>query len=259
LWLLILSTGVGGTSWAQQVPGPGNVSGRWVGPFRSDNFNCVITLDINQSGTELTGFSYTDFRNDAGETMHGVASITGSLGTNRQVMISEDALIDTVLIPGISIVLTDFRLELSANGTELIGYFYTAKKPASRKTYLTLKRSYELPSLKENKAYFEPASSDLPPGERAKVDRLAEVMKADPSLKVELMGFTDFSKNFAKLKALAEARARAVSIRLQKQGVDPRRITVGGYGYQTPEDAATDYNKAGDPRNRRVEFRLHRN
>jgi outer membrane protein OmpA-like peptidoglycan-associated protein len=257
LWVLCLMVAVGQVQ-AQEAVSNTHLSGQWVGLFSDDGFDCVVTTYINQHGTEFTGISYADFRNKAGQTMHGTASVSGRVGPDRQVYMSEDALIDTVLLPGLILELADFHLKLSADGTELKGYFQVRERPHD-KTYMTLKRSYGLPSLKDNKAYFEPASSDLPPGERAKVDRLAAVLKADSSLKVELMGFTDFSKNFARLKALAEARARAVGVRLQQQGVDPRRITVGGYGYQAPEEAATGYNKVGDPRNRRVEFRLYRN
>lgn len=101
--------------------------------------------------------------------------------------------------------------------------------------------------------YFDTDKSRIEPDFAARLDRVAAVMRDNPSLRVEVQGHTDNVGRAGYNRKLSEARAASVRRYLVDKGVAAERLTVRGYGYERP--AASNDTDAGRARNRRVELR----
>ena len=115
--------------------------------------------------------------------------------------------------------------------------------------YCGFLRTYELA--------FASASDKLQGNDWAILAAVAELMKGNPALRLEVQGHTDSVGDAAKNQQLSERRAQGVrSILAGKYGADGSRITAKGFG---PDQPVAD-NKGDDGRalNRRVEIVLSR-
>jgi outer membrane protein OmpA-like peptidoglycan-associated protein len=96
-----------------------------------------------------------------------------------------------------------------------------------------------------NKSTLQPASDPV-------LQKILDLLKRSPILKLEIQGHTDNVGNDAYNQTLSEARAKAVVTWLTQNGVAAVRLTAKGYGKTRPiADNATD---AGRAKNRRVEI-----
>jgi hypothetical protein len=85
------------------------------------------------------------------------------------------------------------------------------------------------------------------------LDRVVEIMRKNPSLKIEVQGHTD-SQGAAKYnQKLSEKRAKEVKNYLIKAGINKGRIMAVGYGLKKP--IASNKTAEGRERNRRVELK----
>ncbi len=103
---------------------------------------------------------------------------------------------------------------------------------------------------------FASGSAELSKEGQSEVDNLAALLKAYPSVKIDVQGHTDNSGDAAANKKLSEARAMAVMMRLIGKGsIDQARLTSAGFGQDQPvADNATAEGKA---KNRRIELKVH--
>ena len=100
--------------------------------------------------------------------------------------------------------------------------------------------------------FFDFGKSDLSPSSYPELDRAVHLMKAVPSMEVEIAGYTDNVGAADYNTALSQKRANAVRDYLITHGVPKARITAHGYGMDSPiADNSTD---EGRSENRRVEF-----
>ncbi|AMO25008.1 hypothetical protein GCM10027034_05660 [Ramlibacter solisilvae] len=74
------------------------------------------------------------------------------------------------------------------------------------------------------KIYFETGKSELGPDSTTLIQSVASALKANPSAKVDLTGFTDKTGDTAANEALAKKRAGAVKSALESAGVAPDRV-----------------------------------
>lgn len=77
---------------------------------------------------------------------------------------------------------------------------------------------------------FEPEQDDLSQDEKTQLDALAEALRANPGLRVEVVGGADPTLDEEEgddLRVLARRRARAVRERLEQAGVEAERISLG--------------------------------
>lgn len=82
--------------------------------------------------------------------------------------------------------------------------------------------------------------------------QVAEVLRRNPALRVEIQGHTDNIGSAAWNDQLSEKRARAVLENLLGQGIAKERLTAVGYGFSRPK--AVNTSEAGRALNRRVEL-----
>ncbi|HEY0977617.1 MAG TPA: OmpA family protein, partial [Flavobacteriales bacterium] len=99
--------------------------------------------------------------------------------------------------------------------------------------------------------FFTTASYELLPQSNVELDKLLDVLRRSPALRIEVGGHTDdVGADAANLK-LSEQRANAVRDHLIGQGIDAARISAKGYGETKP--VAPNSTDEGRALNRRTE------
>jgi peptidoglycan-associated lipoprotein len=88
-------------------------------------------------------------------------------------------------------------------------------------------------------------------GERAKLEQIAQFMKANPNT-IILAGFTDERGTPEYNRGLGERRAQSVREFLIQQGADAAKLQTVSFGLEMPVEAGHD--EAAWAKNRRVEF-----
>jgi outer membrane protein OmpA-like peptidoglycan-associated protein len=102
--------------------------------------------------------------------------------------------------------------------------------------------------------YFDIDKADLKPESKSTLEEVAKLLKADPSLRLEVAGHTDNTGAAAHNMQLSAGRAAAVvNALVTTYGIDRARLQAKGYGDSKPVmPNDTDQNRA---KNRRVELR----
>jgi outer membrane protein OmpA-like peptidoglycan-associated protein len=99
---------------------------------------------------------------------------------------------------------------------------------------------------------FENNSATLTAQGQAVVANVADILKANPTIRVSIEGHTDTNGSAGSNLALSQARAQTVLNSLVSLGIAADRLTAAGYGESRPKVPDTsDENRAI---NRRVEF-----
>ena len=92
-------------------------------------------------------------------------------------------------------------------------------------------------------------------GEQDIVDRLCDVMKADPSMRIKITGHTDNTGNAAQnLNFFGMKRAKALKAYMVKQGVDASQIECESKGQTEP--VADNKTREGRAKNRRANIKF---
>ena len=103
-----------------------------------------------------------------------------------------------------------------------------------------------------NNILFETAKATLKPESMEEIQKVAEYMKKNPSVRFEVQGHTDNQGSDAVNDPLSQQRAEAVVKALEGLGVDGFNLRAVGKGSHEPvADNKTDEGRA---KNRRVEF-----
>ncbi len=101
--------------------------------------------------------------------------------------------------------------------------------------------------------YFETGKSVLKPESQAAVAEVAKLLKADPALRVYVVGHTDNVAMLDLNMRLSQARAEAVVEALVSQhGIDRNRLVARGVGPLSP--VTVNDSEEGRSKNRRVEL-----
>lgn len=99
---------------------------------------------------------------------------------------------------------------------------------------------------------FETGKSAVMPESMPILDQIAEMLKANPTLKVSIEGHTDNVGSPATNKTLSQNRANAIMALLASKGIDKSRLTAKGWGQEKP--VADNNSEEGKAKNRRVEI-----
>jgi outer membrane protein OmpA-like peptidoglycan-associated protein len=103
-----------------------------------------------------------------------------------------------------------------------------------------------------NNIFFEIGSTNLKPSSFADIDRVVDLMRHVPTLKIEISGHTDSSGKEAFNLSLSESRARSVAAYILQKGLADDRVIYKGYGES--KSIASNLTPEGRTKNRRVEF-----
>jgi outer membrane protein OmpA-like peptidoglycan-associated protein/outer membrane protein assembly factor BamB len=96
-----------------------------------------------------------------------------------------------------------------------------------------------------NKWYLKKESIDI-------LDKLIQIMKEKPDMRVEIRGHTDSIGESGYNQKLSEKRADAVVEYMIKNGISPERLNSAGFGETKP--VAANATEEGRSKNRRTEF-----
>lgn len=109
-------------------------------------------------------------------------------------------------------------------------------------------------TIRLNNIFFDFDKFTLRSESYPELNRVAEFLEEQPSIKVEISGNTDNVGTEEYNMNLSKRRAESVSNYLVKKGVSRDRITTTFYGESRPKD--TNDTKEGRQKNRRVEFTI---
>jgi OOP family OmpA-OmpF porin len=111
--------------------------------------------------------------------------------------------------------------------------------------------------------YFRYDRAEVLDESHASLDKLAQRLKDNPSISIEIGGHTDSNGEDTYNRKLSEARAKNVVDYLVSQGIDAGRLIAKGYGESQPlapnTNADGSDNPAGREKNRRTEFKVIKN
>ncbi|MEN2992867.1 MAG: OmpA family protein [Bacteroidia bacterium] len=102
--------------------------------------------------------------------------------------------------------------------------------------------------------FFDFDKWTLRPESRAELERVYQLLKEQPTLKVRIAGHTDSFGSDEYNQRLSENRARAVYEYLIQRGISSERLSYIGYGESRPID--TNDTEEGRQNNRRVELEI---
>ncbi len=100
--------------------------------------------------------------------------------------------------------------------------------------------------------FFETNSFELKKESTVELDKLSQLLRDNPVMKIEIGGHTDNIGNDESNQKLSENRAKAVYDYLIKTGTVAARLSFKGYGKTKP--VATNDTEEGQGKNRRTEF-----
>lgn len=109
-------------------------------------------------------------------------------------------------------------------------------------------------TIQLNNIYFEFAKSNLLPESYRELNIVADFLKKNPTVVIELAGHTDNVGSDSYNQKLSEQRANSVRTYLISQGISANRLVAVGYGESRP--IATNATDWGREQNRRVEFTI---
>lgn len=101
---------------------------------------------------------------------------------------------------------------------------------------------------------FDVNSDNIKASSFGALDKLAEILRRDAELKLEIEGHTDNTGSVRLNQVLSGRRALAIKAYLVKQGINAERLTSAGFGSERP--IASNDTEAGRAKNRRVAFKV---
>jgi outer membrane protein OmpA-like peptidoglycan-associated protein len=102
--------------------------------------------------------------------------------------------------------------------------------------------------------FYESGSKELNSSSEVELDKLVELMKENPTLRIQINGHTDAVGKAADNLSLSNGRAQAVVDYLAKKGVQPARLSFKGFGSTLP--IADNNTEEGRAKNRRTELKV---
>ncbi|MFT3885835.1 MAG: OmpA family protein [Flavobacteriales bacterium] len=149
----------------------------------------------------------------------------------------------------------DYALNASAEGYLFFSQNYSIAQGTPDKPYtldVPLSPITAGSTITLRNIFFGTASYALLPASNIELDKLVQLMRTTPSLRVEVGGHTDNVGTDAANQKLSEQRANAVRDHVVAKGIDASRITAKGYGETKP--MATNDTEEGRALNRRTEI-----
>lgn len=102
--------------------------------------------------------------------------------------------------------------------------------------------------------FFDVNKFDLKPESQVELDKLVQLLKDNPSLKIQISGHTDNVGKPADNLALSNNRSKAVVNYLISKGIVAQRLTAKGFGETQP--IADNKTEEGKSKNRRTEMKV---
>ncbi len=227
-----------------------SVTGAWNGNFWGGS-----NLNLTQDGDRVWGtFSYGNGDGFARGSWNDGRLILILTPTTAQVGGSCDPR-KILVIPakGTAILIEPYALDFSNNVAFVGRMSRTSPSPGPAIVYPYEAELKNCGQLATYDLVFDTNSDKLKGTDWSVLQVLADLLKKDPALKIEVAGHTDSTGNAAANQVLSERRANTVKRTLsERYGVDASRLTAKGYGAEQP--LADNGTEQGRAINRRVEL-----
>ena len=102
--------------------------------------------------------------------------------------------------------------------------------------------------------FFEPGKFELKPESQVELEKLIQLLVENPTIKIEISGYTDNVGKPADNLLLSNNRAKAVVTYLTSKTISVQRLTAKGYGETNPK--ADNKTEDGRALNRRTEMKV---
>ena len=102
--------------------------------------------------------------------------------------------------------------------------------------------------------FYESGSKELNTSSEVELDKLVQLLKDNPTLRIQINGHTDAVGKPADNLTLSNNRAQSVIDYLVKKGIQPTRLSFKGYGATQP--IAENNTEEGRAKNRRTEVKV---
>ena len=119
---------------------------------------------------------------------------------------------------------------------------------------VVVEKVYTVPNI-----YYDYDKADIRADAAVQLDSVAQVLKMNPNIKIELMSHTDSRGTAEYNQKLSQRRAESAVKYLTKKGIDKSRMTAKGYGETMLTNQCTDgaaCSEAEHQANRRTEFKV---
>lgn len=137
--------------------------------------------------------------------------------------------------------------ELSDELGQINGIDATVSEPSDEQVVEQVNAAINLAGIQ-----FASGSAQIRPESIAVLEQAAQVLRDNPTVRVEIQGHTDNQGNAASNQQLSEDRALAVAFYLTTAGIEADRLTAVGFGDTRP--IADNSTNEGRQANRRIEF-----
>lgn len=151
----------------------------------------------------------------------------------------------------------DYALNVSRKGYLFHSENFSLKNYTSLRPFeldIRLQKLKQGAQIVLENVFFETNSFALKPESKIELDKLVQLLQANPDRKVEIGGHTDDIGSEESNRVLSENRAKSVVDYLSSHGVDASTLTWKGYGESAP--IAPNDTEAGRAKNRRTEFKI---
>jgi outer membrane protein OmpA-like peptidoglycan-associated protein len=102
--------------------------------------------------------------------------------------------------------------------------------------------------------FFDVNKTDLKPESQVELDNLVQLMKDNPTLKIQINGHTDNVGKAADNLKLSNGRAQSVVAYITSKGIAAERLSAQGFGATQPVDS--NDSEEGRAKNRRTELKV---
>lgn len=112
-------------------------------------------------------------------------------------------------------------------------YYSTLVAKEAMKQYITASDMFDALSREGHIALyinFDTGRSTIKPESKPMIEHTAQMMKANPNLKIGVEGHTDNVGKPKSNKVLSDDRAKSVVAAIVAQGIDTERLSASGYG-----------------------------
>ncbi len=123
---------------------------------------------------------------------------------------------------------------------------------------ITLSKIYKNVEIVLNNIYYDYDKWDIRKDAAQSLDSLVDILKKNPTIKIELTSHTDCRGSDAYNQTLSQKRAESVVAYLIEKGIDANRLTAKGYGETIPIDSCecAKCSEEQYQRNRRTAFKI---
>ena len=192
----------------------------------------------NKSKMTLSSDSLSTTVDTMGKIDTSKSTITGVLNEAGDFVRDLGAIITKKLPDGNEIMIAENSAE-----NHLISFIEDKNKAVDKTTWFTLDR-----------LYFDSGKSTLKTESQGQLKNIAAILKAYPSVKLKLGGYTDNTGDAKMNINLSNDRAKSALQELVKLGIDVKRLEAEGYGPEHP--IASNEIAVGKAQNRRIDIRI---